>query len=244
MSVRKFILPAFTIALAINFCIPTAQADESNVFTSATMSVSWNTGQWSTTWHGSGTGGTTHSPEDGSQNLGGGALLLEWTDVFFDADPVIAGNFAVTNNTAVTQTFVLNISMPTFFPAATTTIFGGSGITINDSNINGSATMGTVPGVSMYRAKVDGVVVHTLFDSPYSLSSGFPSPILASDSQNYAFLAGPNGGVLVDIGIDHTFTLSPGDRATINSTFVIIPEPATMGLLVLGGLFILRRKSR
>lgn len=244
--VRKIAGAVLALALVISANVGTAIADETNVFTSASMSLTWSDNNGTSgdhAWNWTGTsGGPTYDPADGQWTIPSTGLF-QWDTVHFDADPVISGNFAVTNNTAVTQTFTLNISMPTVFVAGATTIFGGSAISINDSDISGLATLGTAPGTSIYRAKVDGAVVHSLYAPGYSLAASFPFPVTNSDSLSYAFLPGP-AGVAVDIGIDHTFTLSPGDRATINSTFVIIPEPATLSLLAFGVVAIIRRKSR
>ncbi len=242
---RSFTRLALALTLVVSVGGRLAVADETNFFTSAAMDLTWNDGTngGDRTWNWTGTGdSTTYNPPDGSWNIPQTGVF-SWQNVHFDADPMISGAFSVTNNTAVTQTFTLNISMPTVFVAGSTTIFGSSSISINDANSSTSASMGTSGGTSIYRAKVDGSVVKTLFDAPYSLSSGFPFPITASDSMSYAFLPGP-AGVAVDIGIDHTFTLSPGDIATVNSTFVIIPEPATLSLLAFGVVALIRRKSR
>ena len=55
--------------------------------------------------------------------------------------------------------------------------------------------------------------------------------------QNLAFrgFAGPNA--LTSIGIEHQFSLTPGDRATFTSFFNVqpVPEPTSLSLLAIGG---------
>lgn len=225
-----------------------ARADETNAFQGATISILWgDTGtenDWDLEVPGNTDGSPISTPPDGSYN--GNGLLFEWSGVYFNADPIIAGNFAVTNNSAVPQTFSLNVIMPTaFVTGGTTSHAGGSAISVSDANFAGGSSMSTFAGFSIYASKVNGVTSHTLYNAPYSLTTPviFP-PSTASDNAGFGFIPGPGVALITSIGIDHTFTLSPGDRATVNSNYIIVPEPATMSLFVIGSLMILRRKSR
>lgn len=223
-----------------------AIADESNTFNGATISIAWGeSGPSGNSWNLNVPGNTDGSPDshpaDGSYN--GSGLLFEWADVYFNADPIIAGNFAVTNNSPVPQTFSLNVIMPTAFATGgSTTHDGGSAITVSDANFSGGSSLSTFAGFSIYASKVNGSVSHTLFDSPYSLTT--PPGTTNAAFLNFGPLAGPGVALITSIGIDHTFTLSPGDRATVNSNYRIVPEPATLSLFVIGTVVMLRRRAR
>jgi hypothetical protein len=58
----------------------------------------------------------------------------------------------------------------------------------------------------------------------------------------------PGPAALTSIGIEHQFSLTPGDRATFTSFFVVqpapVPEPTSYSLLAIGGLMLLWRRRR
>ncbi len=237
----KKLLAVVVVALATTPAI----ASNENPFLGATIDLTWGNGQTTTIADiGANADGspTFNVPDDNAMNPGN--WLMEWTDVFFDADPFIAGNFAVTNMQPTDQTFTLTVNMATAFnTGGSTTIDGGTAITISDANGSGSATMSTDGSNPIYSAEINGgIVARTLFDDPYSLS---PAPLpfaVTADFDNYFGEVGPAVGFLSEVSIVHTFTVSPGDKATVNSTFNIVPEPATLSLLAFGSIALVRRR--
>ena len=175
---------------------------------------------------------------------------LEW-DVTVDPDPFISAVMGFTNTMGTTQTFVLNVVLPIFPPVTPSSVIGGSiALTLTDANGDGSALLTSDSPTPIYYGTIDGSPVLPLFSDPYSLSVG-----IAGGSTNDNTSAGlpgptiPGPAALTEIGISHTFTLSPGDKATLVSVFVVeaVPEPGTLaltGLLVVGLAMGGRRRRR
>ena len=165
-------------------------------------------------------------------------------DITVDADPFTDAAVSIKNTSGSTQTYIFTVTLPVSPQLIGATVHGGSvAATLTDSNFDGSATMAMVDQ-AMYVGLIDGVstlsllppsvgslVVTVAGDSTSAnANDGLPGPTLAS------------GSVLNTISIQHKFTLTDGDRGQFNSFFVVTPEPLTVMLLGLGGLFIRKRK--
>jgi hypothetical protein len=153
----------------------------------------------------------------------------------------------VVKNTDAAGTFTFEVGIPvTVSLPAGTAMSGSSSITINDSNLNGAASVSAPAGGAIYQGRINGTPVATLFDDPYSLSPSFP-PTTTSDNASFSGATASVLNVGDVMSIQHTFVLSARDGATGNSNFVIIPEPASFVLIALGGIAALvmsRRRSR
>jgi len=95
----------------------------------------------------------------------------------------------------------------------------------------------------MFRGLISGVPFPpcNLLPAPFSLSTptGLPN---AFGPVNVGPVMGPGLAPMDSIAIRHSFTLTPGGTATLNSTLIVVPEPASAFMLVLGGLALLRRR--
>ena len=168
-----------------------------------------------------------------------------------DFDPFISASVDVVNNTASVQNYTLIFTLP-ISPAITPdSRMGGStqgGVT--DANFDGIGTLSTQgPGTAMYYGQIDGVNVLPLFPYPTTISVPFQGG--SASSFTSAGLPGPTipgPAALTSIGIEHQFSLTPGDRATFTSFFVVqpapVPEPTSFSLLAIGGLMLLWRRRR
>lgn len=148
----------------------------------------------------------------------------------YDPDPLVFNHYLVTNPSTVDQTFTVTTSLATTWSAPF--VMNGSVTTSLSDNGGDGASVSAVPGLSIYSALIDGSTVQTLQGDPFSLSA--TAPFVANDTQSFANVAW-GADVNSSIGITLQFTLSPGDTATILSEFEVIPEPATGGLVLLGG---------
>ena len=158
---------------------------------------------------------------------------VTFEELEFDADPIIYNNLLFSNNSGVDQNWSITISLPTTWAAGT---MRGS---IDTSVIGTDALVSAPSGGSIYSALIDGSTVKTLQPYPFTLSTP-QDAVSASD----AFGWEASVPVTSDMGITISFTLSPGDTATVISDFEIIPEPASLAMigLVCGSAFFIRRR--
>ena len=169
--------------------------------------------------------------------LGGTAgLVIE--EIEFEYDPSVFFNATWTNNTMSVQTYTFSMTLPTIF-GAPNLIYGATTVGVIDNGMDG-ATLASAPGIAVYQAQIDGVTVGTLFDDPFSLSA---APMGVNQIGTTFGWNPSNIAINTSMGIVHTFTLTPGDSASFLSRFdVVVPEPATVALLALGGLAVIRRR--
>ena len=159
-------------------------------------------------------------------------------DMTVDLDPFINGVFGVTNNTGVTQTFILNVTIPIAPPVIPSSVMGGSvGGSVTDANNNGTATVANAGAAPLFDGLIDGVSALSIIGSPYAYSAPFAGGTANIPATNVG-LPGPTipgPAALSTIGISHTFTLTPGDTVSLTSFFIVeVPEPASLGLLACG----------
>ena len=114
-----------------------------------------------------------------------------------------------------------------------------------DAN-GGGATLGQDPisGQALYMGMIDGGGVLPLLP-PVDLGVVPLVTTISTVAQATRGLPGPtlnSGAVTTLIGIQHKFTLTAGDNATFNSFFEVTPEPATLALLLISSLALLRRR--
>jgi hypothetical protein len=182
----------------------------------------------------------------GSRDDIDGHWSIQW-DYVVDTDPFISAGISLINMDPVnTLTFTFVSTLPIAPPVVPSSLIGGStGGSLTDANANGVGTVGTSGGIPFFFGQIDGANVLPIYPDPSSWSVSFPGETVNIPAANVGLpgptIPGPQA--LSDIGIQHRFTLTPGDRVALTSFFQVeIPEPATAGLLLLGSLVVFRRR--
>jgi hypothetical protein len=170
---------------------------------------------------------------------------LYFHDVSLDLDPSISASVDVVNTTASVQTYTLIYTLPVSPIPGSSLMAGSTQGGVTDTGGDGATLSTAGPGTALYYGRIDNVNVLPLWPNLKTITAG---GFLSGSDNTSAGLPGvtiPGPGVVSSIGIQHQFTLTPGDRATFTSVFVVVPEPGALSLLAIGGLALLyRRRNR
>lgn len=171
-------------------------------------------------------------------NEGGGWVLDSW-NLFADPDPQISNIASVTNNTGVTQSFVISVALPTNISFGPPSFIRGSiGLTATDANGSGLVELSSSGSNPIYNGLIDGTSVRTLLDAPQSFSAAGAFNGVSTGTFNFGIPVQESVAVatLTSIGLEVRFDLTAGDTASFTSVFDVqpIPEPGTALLLGLG----------
>lgn len=177
---------------------------------------------------------------------GSGTWMLSSTSLTLDSDPSILAITAVTNTSSVTQTFVLNVTLPIAPSFGPPSLIQGSisGSLTDTSSATGKGTVGAaslaaVLGGSVYTGQIDGSGVRTLLDDPFSVGVAVAngSAVIGPADFGIPVRESVATATTTDIGIELRFQLSAGDSASFTSVFDVIPVPEPgVALLVACGL--------
>lgn len=171
-------------------------------------------------------------------NPGNALAVLEGLTVTLDGDPAVSLNFSLTSGG--TDTTVTITSATVFFaPIVNPEAYAVAGVTLTDNNSNGATATGLQSGVKLYEATYNTTVGWA--DLVGSLSALVDNTAIGNERMP---LVGRQviPATVSSIQSEFKFILSAGDSISATSRFYVIPEPAVMSLLVIGGLALLRRR--
>jgi hypothetical protein len=155
-------------------------------------------------------------------------------------DPAVSLEFyviAMNANTLFTIT-----AAPVVFPAIDNPqAYATAGLTLTDRNQDGASITGAYAGGKSYEALYNGPNVYA--DLVSSFNAGVRQTITQSEGKppvGFDIIAGS----ITSIQSEFKFTLSANDSASGTSYFEVIPipEPATIAMLGLGSLLLLRKR--
>ncbi|OHB54314.1 MAG: hypothetical protein A2Y07_02595 [Planctomycetes bacterium GWF2_50_10] len=163
---------------------------------------------------------------------------IEGLAIRLDEDPEVGIEFAVRAGNSET-TFTITSEVLEFDALTNPSAYASAGVTLSDRTpTNGAAITGLFDGGKMHQAKYNGSIVWANLVGSFAVTN---NTLTISESR-------PASGdeiindTLTSIESQFKFKLSAKDAAAGTSTFAVIPEPATMALLGLGGIGFLRRK--
>jgi hypothetical protein len=156
-----------------------------------------------------------------------------------NADPEVGIEFGVRANKK--QIFTILSDVVLFDPLVNPTAYASAAITLTDRGPTAGATItGFFDGGKTYQARYNGSTVFANLVDSFGIpnSSGDKNEARGNESSMITI-----NDTLTSIESEFHFTLSVNDSASGTSTFVVVPEPATIALLGLGALSLIRRKK-
>jgi len=169
--------------------------------------------------------------------LGNDDAAIESLVLKINSDPEVGVEFGLRAGGSAT-TFSILSDVVTFSALVNPTASASAGVTLTDRNSNGAAITGLFGG-KVHQARYNSSTVFADLVSDFSVGSGGTQtnseakPLSGSETIT---------GTLTSIESEFNFILSARDSASGTSTFVVIPEPATIAILNLGGLLLRRKK--
>jgi len=232
-AVAAFSGPAFADLSSVVFSVTAANQQGSGTYQATIDQGSWSGETY--TWTGGGVDITDSSGEV--------IATLVSARMMYQADPQVGIIFDVLAGGTDTQ-FTISSGLLSFPGFGGATGVASAGLTVTDAGQDDGAvaTGNGGSGNSAYQANYNGLApAGTIF------AQFIPSVVVANPGGTNTGLGSTGGflpipGTVSSMSAQYSFLLSANDSASGTSNFVIIPEPASLGLVLAGALAFLRRR--
>lgn len=171
-----------------------------------------------------------------------GELLatIERLEARINGDPSVTLFFAV--QAEASATLIIKSALLTFSPIVNPDAYVTVSVTVTDTNRDTATATGAFEGGKLFQARYnDGVVWATLVNT---MSAPRGSSAIGEERRPAIADWETIPDTVWAIQSEYKFTLSALDSASGTSTFEIVPEPASLLLVALGGAFCLIRRRR
>ncbi len=168
----------------------------------------------------------------------GNVASLDQANLMVIGDPQISMGFALTAG-ALDTTVTITSAVLSFTPFGNASGVASTAMTVTDNNANGAQLTGIGGSGSAYLATYN-TPPGTLFSELIGAITVGPGSSGSANQNTGGFV--PISGTVSNMVAQYTFVISAGDQASGTSNFVIVPEPASMAMLVVAGLVLCRRR--
>jgi uncharacterized protein (TIGR03382 family) len=202
----------------------------------ATWSLPVGSGTWDgNNWH-------YDSGSHDYQMWDAGTLIATLSGIHMDIydDPQVVLNFTAQANSSATK-FIFTSALVSFVPLVNPTATASAGITVTDQNFDGALLSGMQSNGASYWANYNGPVPGGTNYASF-LPTVSATALQGSNSGSANLGPTPIAGTVSDMSAQFSFTLSPFDAASGTSNYQIVPSPASLALIGVGGLGALRRR--
>ena len=167
-----------------------------------------------------------------------GDAFIDSLKIKLNGDPEVGIEFGVRAGSLGT-TFDILSDVVSFDPMTNPQAYGSAGVTLTDRGGSAGASIVGLFDGKVHQARYNSTSVFGNLVRGFSISSG----TLTNDENKPLSGSEVISGSVSSIESEFYFSLSARDSASGTSTFVVIPEPATMSILALGALALISRKK-